>query len=58
MIDSEKLQGFVRHGLTVVGSVFATLNIGPEREAWEALGGALAVVVAFVWSWKAKTKKV
>tara|TARA_R110000823_G_C15823177_1_gene489473 strand:+ start:742 stop:942 length:201 start_codon:yes stop_codon:yes gene_type:complete len=54
-IMSEKIQGLIRHGLTVIGTYGVTAGFIDEDMVMEVVG-AIMTLGSFVWSWISKNK--
>lgn len=52
---SEKIQGFLRHGLTTVGGYLGISSYMTE-DVTTGIVGAITAGAGFVWSWFSKEK--
>lgn len=53
LFTKEQVAGFVRAGLAAVAGYFIGKGFG-DAALWEAIGGAVTLIVTGFWSYKAK----
>jgi hypothetical protein len=54
LFTKEQVGGFVRAALAALSGAFIAKGWG-DASLWEAISGAVVLLVTGVWSWKVKT---